>query len=151
MNLIYSVCFDIWTAICTSIRIYTSAMHIWDRNVITYRKFYDRYGDLIQQYEVSLLRMLNDILTLDQQWLPTDQTFHQFYVTLPSLTFTELWVVACKQGTLILPKTWFWPFGTCLCSNCWDQILRTFHVFTRFFTLNTHWYSRFCFHLFFMI
>ena len=32
-------------------------------------KFYGRYGDLIQQYEVSLSRMLNDILTLDQQWL----------------------------------------------------------------------------------
>ena len=32
-------------------------------------EFYGRYGDLIQllQYEVSLSRMLNDILTLDQQ------------------------------------------------------------------------------------
>ena len=32
-----------------------------------FRKFYGRYGDLIQQYEVSLSRMLNDILILDQQ------------------------------------------------------------------------------------
>ena len=37
----------------------------------------------------------------------------------------------------------FWTFGsvpllrTCLCSNCWDQIPRTCHVFTRPFTLNT--------------
>ena len=31
------------------------------------RKFYCRYGDLIQQYEVTLSRMLYDILTLDQQ------------------------------------------------------------------------------------
>ena len=31
------------------------------------RTFYGRYGDLIQQYEVSISRMLNDILTLDQQ------------------------------------------------------------------------------------
>ena len=30
------------------------------------RKFYGRYVDLIQQYEVSLSRMLNDILILDQ-------------------------------------------------------------------------------------
>ena len=30
--------------------------------------------------------------------------------------------------------------GTCLCSNCWDQIPRTCHVFTRFFTSNTPWY-----------
>ena len=28
-------------------------------------KFYGRYGDLIQQNEVFLSRMLNDILTLD--------------------------------------------------------------------------------------
>ena len=31
----------------------------------SFRKFYSRYGDLIQQYEVSLSRMLNDILILD--------------------------------------------------------------------------------------
>ena len=29
-------------------------------------KFYGRYGDLIQQFEVSLSQMLNNILTLDQ-------------------------------------------------------------------------------------
>ena len=36
----------------------------------SFRKFNGRYGDLIQQYKVSLSRMLNDILILDQQWLP---------------------------------------------------------------------------------
>ena len=36
----------------------------------SFRKFYGRYGDLIEQYGVTLSRMLNDILTLDQQWLP---------------------------------------------------------------------------------
>ena len=40
-----------------------------------FRKFYGRYGDLIQQYEVSLSRMLNDILTLAQQWLPNQSDF----------------------------------------------------------------------------
>ena len=44
----------------------------------SFRKFYGRYGDLIQQYEVSLSRMLNDILTLDQQWLPNQSDFPQF-------------------------------------------------------------------------
>ena len=35
-----------------------------------------KYGDLIQQYEVwSLSRMLNDILILDQQWLPNQSDF----------------------------------------------------------------------------
>ena len=33
------------------------------------RKFYGWHGDLIQQYEVALSWLLNDILTLDQQWL----------------------------------------------------------------------------------
>ena len=41
----------------------------------SFRKFYGRYGELIQQYEVSLSRMLNDILILDQQWLPNQSDF----------------------------------------------------------------------------
>ena len=37
----------------------------------SFKKFYGRYGELIQQYEVSISRMFNDILTLDQlQLLP---------------------------------------------------------------------------------
>ena len=32
------------------------------------------------------------------------------------------------------------PFQTCLWSICWDQIPRTCHVFTRFFTLKTDLY-----------
>ena len=69
---------------------------------------------------------------------------------IPNLTFTELWVVSMDH----LQQVWhtsrerlpFWTpdsvpfFGTCLCSNCWDQISRTCHVFTRLFTLNTPWY-----------
>ena len=43
----------------------------------SFRKFYSRYGDLIQQYEVPLSRMLhvNNILTLDQQCLPNRSDF----------------------------------------------------------------------------
>ena len=26
--------------------------------------------------------------------------------------------VACRQGTLTPPDTWFRPFGTCICSTC---------------------------------
>ena len=74
-------------------------------------KFYGRYGDLIQQYDVSLSRMLNDILTLDQLQWPIDQTFHQFYdpdtehdhhgITsgFPGAFATG---VACQQGKLTL-------------------------------------------------
>ena len=48
--------------------------------------------------------------------------------------------VTCQQGTLILPYTWFRSlFGTCLCSNSWDQIPQTYHVLTQLSTLNTPW------------
>ena len=29
--------------------------------------------------------------------------------------------VACRQETLTPPDTWPRPFGTCICSTCWDQ------------------------------
>ena len=64
--------------------------YLAERLKSSFRKFYGRYGDLIQQYEVSLSRMLNDILILDQQWLPPPhQTFHQFHDLIPSLTFLD--------------------------------------------------------------
>ena len=54
--------------------------YLLERLKSSFRKFYGRYGDLVQQYEVSLSQMLNDILTLDQlQCIPTNQTFHQFH------------------------------------------------------------------------
>ena len=73
-----------------------------------------------------------------------------FMTFIPSLTFTELWVVSMEH----LQRVWLASrerlpfqtpgsvpiFGTCLCSNCWDQMPRTCHVFTRLFTLNTPWY-----------
>ena len=50
--------------------------YLVERLKSSFRKFYGRYGDLIQQYEVSLSRMLNDILTFDQlQWLPNQSDF----------------------------------------------------------------------------
>ena len=56
------------------------------------RKFYGRYGNLIQQYGVSFSRILNDILNLDQlQWHPN------FMILMPSLIFTELRVVSDEQ------------------------------------------------------
>ena len=29
--------------------------------------------------------------------------------------------MASRQGTLTPPDTWSRPFGTCICSTCWDQ------------------------------
>ena len=88
----------------------------------SFRKFYGRYGDLIHQYEVTLSRVLKDILILDQQWLPTDQTFHRLHDLDIELDlrrimkgFNEAFatVVASQQGTLTLSDTWFRP-------PCWD-------------------------------
>ena len=49
--------------------------YLVERLKSSFRKFYGRYGDLIQEYEVSLYRMLNDSLILDQQWLPNQSDF----------------------------------------------------------------------------
>ena len=49
--------------------------YLVERLKLSFRKFYGRYGDLIQQYEATLSRMLNDILILDQQWLPNQSDF----------------------------------------------------------------------------
>ena len=84
----------------------------------SFRTFYGRYGDLIQQYEVSLSRMLNDILIIDQQWLPNQSDFPliswPWYRAWPSPIMsgfhgTFATGVACQQGTLTLPDTWFRP------------------------------------------
>ena len=56
---------------------------LWVSNIPRYFFFaslvdlvsYGRYGDLIEQYGITLSRMLNDILTLDQQWLPYRSDF----------------------------------------------------------------------------
>ena len=49
--------------------------YLVERLKSSFRKFYGRYGDLIQQYEVSLSRMLDDILSIDQQRLPNQSDF----------------------------------------------------------------------------
>ena len=71
----------------------------------------------------SLSRMLNDILILDQQWLPNQSDFPPiswpWYRAWPSPIMSGFHGafatgVACQQGTLTLPDTWFRPhFGTC--------------------------------------
>ena len=95
--------------------------------------------------------MLNDILTLDQQWLLNRSDFPpilwHWYRAWPSPNYEWFpWSIwngcgmpagnAYPSGHLV-PSPFFW---TCLCSNCWDQIPRTCHVFIRLFTLNTPWY-----------
>ena len=44
-----------------------------------------------------------------------------FYRILSGFHRTFATGVACRQGTLTPPDTWSCPFGTCICSTCWDQ------------------------------
>ena len=83
--------------------------YLAERLKSSFRKFYGRYGDLIQQYEVSLSRMLNDILILDQQWLPNQSDFppiswplYQAWASPIMSGFHGAFAtgVACQQGTL---------------------------------------------------
>ena len=124
--------------------------YLVERLKSSFRKFYGRYGDLIQQYEVSLSRMLNDILILDQQWLPNQSDFQPIswplYRAWPSPIMSGFHGAFATGG---MPAGNAYPSGhlvpsphcgTCMCSNCWDQIPRTCHVFTRLFTSNTPWY-----------
>ena len=127
--------------------------YLAERLKSSFRKFYGRYGDFIQQYEVPLSRMLYDILILDQQWLPTNQTFHQFHDLGTELDLHRLWVVSMEH----LQRVWYasrerLPFrtpgsvprcGTYLCSNCWDQIPGTFHVLYILVEVSIHIYSTF--------
>ena len=90
--------------------------YLVERLKSSFRKFYGRYGDLIEQYGVTLSRMLNDILTLTNSDFPTDQTFHQFHDLYTELDLHRSMSgfhgafatgVASQQGTLTLPDTWF--------------------------------------------
>ena len=92
--------------------------YLVERLKSSFRKFYGRYGDLVEQYGVTLSRMLNDILTLDQQWLPYRSHFPPISWPLYRAWFHRIMSgfhgafatgVASQQGTLTLPDTWFRP------------------------------------------
>ena len=86
----------------------------------------------------------------DYVYFPTNQTFHQFHDLHTELDLHRLWVVsiehlkrvwhASRERTPLRTPGSVPHCGTCLYSNCWDQIPRTCHVFTRLFTSNTPWY-----------
>ena len=66
---------------------------ILERLTSSFGKFYGRYRDLIKQSEVSLSRMLINILQLDQlEWLPNRLLidFHQLYNLHTELAFYQI-------------------------------------------------------------
>ena len=90
--------------------------YLVERLKSSFRKFYGRYGDLIPQYEVTLSRMLYDILTLDQHWLPNRSDFPPIswplYRAWPSPSgFHGSFAtgVASHRWKLTLTDTWFRP------------------------------------------
>ena len=63
-----------WHSISYSNR--DTSRNAWNRHS---GSLYGLYGDLIHQYEVSLSRILNDILTLEHQWLPDRSDFPSIF------------------------------------------------------------------------
>ena len=62
-------CFSYKWFILRTRRLYIKILkqgYLVERLLSSFKKCYGRYRDLIQQYEVSLSRMLNDNLTIDQ-------------------------------------------------------------------------------------
>ena len=97
----------------------------------------NRFHHLNHMHNVSLSRMLNDILTLDQQWLPNQSDFPPI-----SWPWYRLWPspitsgfhgafatgVACQQGTLTTPDPWFRPlFGGLACALIVETVSPTLH------------------------
>ena len=103
------------------------------------------------------LRLLNDILTLDQRRLFNQSDFPPiswpWYRLWPSPNYEWFqWSIcngcdmpagnAYPSGHLVSSPP---LFGTCLCSNCWDQIPRTWPCLYSTFHLEYHLVlSRFC-------
>ena len=119
--------------------------YVMERLKSSLRKFYGRYGDLIKHYEVSLSQMLHDILGHDRiQWLPFDQTLHQFTNLLPNWTLLPILTLLqnfggfhrtlqrvrlANRGRLLLRTPGPVPLGTCICSNVETILSWTCHVY----------------------
>ena len=105
------------------------------------RKFYERYGDLIKHYEISLSQMLQDILGHDHiQWHPemirhytnlwTYYWTRPYYQVWPYCqifggfhrTLQRMWLA--NRGRLLFRTS---PFWACICPNLWCLRLALAH------------------------
>ena len=101
--------------------------------------------------------VFSNMMTYDPWPTVTSQLIRfptNFMTMIPSLIFTELWVVSIEH----LQRLWYASrkclpfrtpcsvplFRTCLSSNCWNQMPRNCLVFTRLFTLNTQSQKGWC-------
>ena len=125
-----------------------TSWNVWNRHS---GSFMVDKGILFSNMKFPFSRMLNDVLTLDQQWLPNPSDFPpiswHWYRLWPSPNYEWFpWNICNGCGMPAgnaypsrhqVPSPHLW---TCLRSNCWDQIHRACHVFTRLFTSNIPWY-----------
>ena len=116
--------------------------YLADRLKSSFMKFYGRYGDLIQQYEVFLSRS-DPWPTVTSQPI---RLSNNFMTLIPSLTFTDYewfpWSICNGCG---MPAGNAYPSGHLVpspivglaCAPIVETRFRTCHVFTRLFTSNT--------------
>ena len=92
--------------------------YLAERLKSSFRKFMVDTGILFSYMKYPSQECLNDILILDQQWLSNQSDFppisRPLYRAWPSPIMSGFYGafatgVACQQGTLTLPDTWFHP------------------------------------------
>ena len=83
--------------------------YLVERLKSSFRKFYGRYGDLIQQYEVSLSQMLMIFWPLTKSDFPTDQTLYKFHYLDTELDLHR--IMSGFHGTFDMPTGNAYPSG----------------------------------------
>ena len=107
--------------------------YTWNRHL---GSFFGRYGDLFKQYKVSLSQNVKwhsvtwPFTMTNPYWsdFVPNSTFYRILRGFPRIFATG---VACPEGTFTPPDTLSRPFGTYICSTCWDQsFFRTCRYFS---------------------
>ena len=120
---------------------------------IVFHEFYGRYGNLIKQlYKVSLSRMLNEILKLDQSVTVTSQPIRVYanwifdidtelglYRNTRGFHGTIVTGVACQHGNAY-PSEHLVPSLFGICAYCWYNFSQFCRNYLDFFTSNIPWY-----------
>ena len=92
--------------------------------------FIETTNNYTLHYQFMTLSLIWLLTELDSfPWIDITNSWHfpwsDSLLNLTSLNIGFHWAsatgVACWQGTLTPPDTWSRPFGTCICSTCWDQ------------------------------
>ena len=100
-------------------------MHVWTLEIVIEEVLWSIRGS----YQTIWSFPLTNVKWHSVNW-PYTMTTPYWSDFVPNATFYRILSgfhrtfasgVACRQGTLTPPDTWSRPFGTCICSTCWDQ------------------------------